>query len=146
GAQLSALRKALALREHGIDSHVIAAEGTAPGIGLFVARGIGVEVWGRCSGMQYACRADFADWLRPRLARAELVHAHMFGAWWAAARAAPLGVPLAATEHNALQWPGRAEMREALRRVDLFYAHGPAARAQVLAGGIDPAHVREGLS
>ena len=149
GAQLSALRKAVALRAHGIDTHVIAAEATTPGIGLFSAHGVGVEVWGRCSSMQYACRADFADWLRPRLARAELVHAHMFGAWWAAARAAPPHVPLAASEHNALRWPGRsrrAEVREALRRVDLFYAHGPAARKQVLAAGIDPARVRAGLS
>jgi glycosyltransferase involved in cell wall biosynthesis len=149
GAQLSALRKALALRAHGIDLHVIAAEASTAGIGLFDAHGIGVEVWGRCSGMQYACRADFADWLRPRLARAELVHAHMFGAWWAAARAAPPGVPLAATEHNALQWPGRArraEMREALRRIDLFYAHGPTARAQVLEAGMEPWRVRDGLS
>lgn len=149
GAQLSALRKALALRAHGYRSHVMAAEATAPGIGLFDAHGIGVEVWGRCAGMQHACRADFADWLRPRLARAGLVHAHMFGAWWAAARAVPPGVPLVATEHNALLWPGRprrAEMREALRRVDLFYAHGPAARAQVLAAGIEPWRVRDGLS
>lgn len=149
GAQISALRKSLALRDLGFDSHVIAAEATAPGIGLFSAHGVGVEVWGRCSNMQYACRADFADWLRPRLARAELVHAHMFGAWWAAARAVPPRVPLAASEHDALRWPGRsrrAEVREALRRVDLFYAHGPAARKQVLAAGLDPARVRPGLS
>jgi glycosyltransferase involved in cell wall biosynthesis len=149
GAQLSALRKALALRAHGIDSHVIAAEATAPGIGLFGAHGIGVEVWGRCTGMQYACRPDFAEWLRPRLARAEIVHAHMFGAWWAAARAVRPGVPLVASEHNALSWPGRArraEMCEALGRVDLFYAHGPLAREQVLAAGAEPWRVREGLS
>src|SRR5690242_7156034 len=107
GTQLGALRKLLALREHGFESHVIAGEATAPGIGLFTGHGIGVEVWGRCSGMQYACRSDFADWLRPRLARADLVHAHMFGAWWAAARAIPTGVPLVGSEHNAFQWPGR---------------------------------------
>jgi glycosyltransferase involved in cell wall biosynthesis len=37
-------------------------------------------------------------------------------------------------------------MREALRRVDLFYAHGPAVREQVIAGGIEPWRVRPGLS
>ncbi|MFL5883680.1 MAG: glycosyltransferase [Thermoleophilaceae bacterium] len=149
GAQLGALRKLLALREHGIESHVIAAEATAPGIGLFTTHGIGIEVWGRCSGMQYACRSDFADWLRPRLARAEIVHAHMFGAWWAAARAVPAAVPLVGSEHNAFQWPGRprrTEMHEAVRRIDLFYSHSPAARREVLAAGLDRARIRHGLS
>ena len=59
GAQLGVLRKLLALRAREIESRVIAAEATTPGIGLFTDHGIGVEVWGRCSGMQYACRADF---------------------------------------------------------------------------------------
>jgi glycosyltransferase involved in cell wall biosynthesis len=37
-------------------------------------------------------------------------------------------------------------MREALRRIDLFYAHGPAARRQVLAAGLERWRVRPGLS
>ena len=45
------------------------------------------------------------DWLTPRLADAPIVHAHMFGAWWAAGRAMPAGVPLVASEHNDLTWP-----------------------------------------
>jgi glycosyltransferase involved in cell wall biosynthesis len=70
----------------------------------------------------------------------------MFGAWWAAARALPDGVPLVASEHNALQWPGRAPthaLRDALVRVDLFFAHGPAARAEILAAGLPRARMQE---
>jgi glycosyltransferase involved in cell wall biosynthesis len=149
GAQLGVLRKLVALRAHGFESHVIAAEATAPGIGLFTERDIGVEVWGRCSGMEYACRPDFADWLRPRLVRADIVHARGFGAWWAAARAVPPGVPLVASQHSALRWPGRprrVEMREALRRIDLFYAHVAAVRQEVLARGFEASEVLQGLS
>ena len=77
------------------------------------------------------------------------MHAHMFGAWWAAARAVPDGVALAASEHNALQWPGRAPrraLREALDRVDVFFAHGPAAREEILAAGLPHERMREGTS
>jgi glycosyltransferase involved in cell wall biosynthesis len=37
-------------------------------------------------------------------------------------------------------------MREALRRVDVFFAHGPGARATVIAHGLPPERVREGVS
>jgi glycosyltransferase involved in cell wall biosynthesis len=71
------------------------------------------------------------------------------GAWWAAARAAPAGIPLVASEHNQYLWPGRphsAEMREALGRVDVVFAHGPSARATVIAHGLPLERVREGIS
>jgi glycosyltransferase involved in cell wall biosynthesis len=73
----------------------------------------------------------------------------MLGAWWAAARAAPAGIPLVASEDNQYLWPGRprsAEMREALGRVDVFFGHGPSARATVIAHGLAPERVREGIS
>lgn len=73
----------------------------------------------------------------------------MFGAWWAAARVAAAGVPLVASEHNQYLWPGRphsAEMREALGRVDVFFAHGPGGRATVIAHGLPVERVREGIS
>src|SRR5829696_8841862 len=66
-----------------------------------------------------------------------------------AARAPPDGMPLAASEHNALQWPGRVParaLREALARVDLCFAHGPAARREILAAGLAPERMREGSS
>ena len=37
-------------------------------------------------------------------------------------------------------------MRDALGRVDVFFAHGPGARATVLAHGLPLERVREGIS
>lgn len=149
GAQLGALRLSLALRANGIESQVLAGEATLHGARLFRSMGIKVDVWGRASGLQYKCSPAFAAWLRPRLARADLVHGHMFGAWWAATEAAPPSSPLAASEHNAIHWPGRPrekEMSEALRRVGAFFAHGPVSRAQALASGLPLSRLFEGAS
>jgi glycosyltransferase involved in cell wall biosynthesis len=149
GAQLGALRLSLALRAQGFESRVFAGEATLHGARLFRSPGVELEVWGRGSGLQYAPSAAFADWLRPRLAEANLVHAHMFGAWWAAGEALAPGVPLVASEHNAIRWPAEprdGEMRSALRRVDAFFAHGPASRAAVLAYGLRPDRLIDGSS
>ena len=84
----------------------------------------------------------------PRLAPADLVHAHMVGAWWAAARAVPPLVPLVASEHNQMSWPGgdhTAQARVAARRVDLFFAHGPAVSAWAAGLGLG-GRLREGRS
>jgi len=107
------------------------------------------EVWGGGGNLQWVPEPRFAAWLGPRLAAADVVHGHMFGAWWAAARAAPASTPLVASEHNQYLWPGRArsaEMRGALGRVDVFFAHGPSARATVIAHGLPLARVRDGVS
>jgi glycosyltransferase involved in cell wall biosynthesis len=91
----------------------------------------------------------FVAWLRPRLGGADVVHAHMFGAWWAAAHALPAGVPLVASEHNDYAWWGEppwAAMAEVAARVDRFYAHGPGARAGALRVGILEDRVRPGVS
>jgi hypothetical protein len=129
GAQLGALRLRVALRAHGIGTRMLAGFATSEGVALCRAHGVPVEVWGGCGRvLQYARRPDFVAWLRPRLAGADLVHGHMFGGWWAAAEAALESVPLAASEHNDVRWPGRPElagMRRALRRVGLLFAHGP---------------------
>lgn len=76
-------------------------------------------MWGEGSGLQYDCSEGFARWLAPRLTDGDPVHAHMFGGWWAAARAAPAGVPLVASEHNAVRWPGPPR--------GAAYAAGPAS-------------------
>ena len=149
GAQLSMLRVMRELRGHGIVSVLLCGWATPAGIDL--ARGCGVEpeVWGEGGNLQWVPDARFAAWLGLRLAGADLVHAHMFGAWWAAARVVPAGIPLVASEHNQYLWPDRpysAELREALGRVDVFFAHGPAARATVIAHGLAVARVREGIS
>jgi glycosyltransferase involved in cell wall biosynthesis len=149
GAQLGALRLSLALRAHGIESRWLAGHATREGLALFRASGVEVEVLGGGPALQYARRTAFADRLARALGDEDVVHGHMFGAWWAAARAVRAGVPLAASEHNALQWPGRVPMRalrEALARVDLFFAHGPASRAEILAAGLPPSRMRAGAS
>lgn len=149
GAQLGALRLSLALRAHGIESRWLAGHATSEGLALFRARGVDVEVLGGGPALQYARRCAFAERLAVALRDEDVVHAHMFGAWWAAARAVPDGMPLAASEHNALQWPGRVParaLREALARVDVFFAHGPAAREEILAAGLPLERMREGMS
>ena len=149
GAQLGALRLSLALRPQGIESRWLAGHATREGLALFRARGIEVEVLGGGPALQYARRRAFAERLAVALREEDVVHAHMFGAWWAAARAVPDGLPLAASEHNALQWPGRVParaLREALARVDLFFAHGPAAREEILAAGLPLERMRAGMS
>lgn len=149
GAQLAVLTLARSLREHGFETRLLAGQATADGLALCESFGVAVEVFGGGTSLQYEPSKEFARWLRPRIEDADVVHAHMFGAWWAAARSAPSGVPLFASEHNAVRWPGRPrlrEMRAALRRVDLFFAHGPEARRLVLELGLPADRLRSGIS
>jgi glycosyltransferase involved in cell wall biosynthesis len=149
GTQLGVLRLTEALTRRGIRTGVLAGEASPEAVELYERAGIDLEVWGREPEMQYACSPGFAEWLRPRLAGADLVHGHMFGGWWAAANAMSAGTPLVASEHNALQWPDAprlAEMREALRRVDAFFAHGPATRAVIRRLGFPVGRVHAGSS
>jgi glycosyltransferase involved in cell wall biosynthesis len=152
GAQLGAFWLTAELRRHGIDSHLLAGTASKDGIALAREYAIDVEAFadlGRGDDLQWTPSPRFAEWLAPRLAGADLVHAHMFGGWWAAARAVPPGTPLVASEHNAFKWPGRPRHREAraaLRRVDYFFAHGPAAEAYVRALGLPPERLERGRS
>lgn len=93
--------------------------------------------------------ALFARWLAERLDAADLVHAHMFGAWWAAALGAPRDVPVVASEHNALTWPlGDYAWCtvDTSARVDRFFVHGPDPHAFVRDIGVDPTKVLPGRS
>jgi glycosyltransferase involved in cell wall biosynthesis len=158
GAQLAIARISAELCHRGIETRVLAGSASQRGIELFTSRGIEVESWSeqgplasaRASAkLQYACSEGFAAWLRPRVADAGVVHAHMFGGWWAAAAAVPDGVPLAASEHNAVRWPDAprfGEMRVALGRVDRFFAHGPATRKMILELGYPRDRLRRGVS
>ena len=150
GAQLGVVRMTAALRRLGIETRVLAGDATREGRRLVAAAGIGVEVWpGGDPRVPFEPRPAFADWLAPRLAGADVVHAHMFGAWWAAATAARGGQPLVASEHNDVRRTtaaGLAEMRGALERVALLFAHGPSARTLFADLGVGPDRLRSGVS
>jgi glycosyltransferase involved in cell wall biosynthesis len=154
GAQLSALRLSAALRCHGMATTLLAGDATAPGMELAARYGLPADAYRvrdrqMLPSLQWTPSPGFARWLGPRLARADLVHAHMLGAWWAAARALPPDVPLVASEHNQMCWPGRdhtPQARAAARRVDMFFAHGPASGAWAARIGLDDGRLREGRS
>ena len=80
GAQLSALRLSVALRSHGIVTRLYAGDATAEGLALAAAFDVPAEAFAQQAHLQWVPSTDFAEWLRARLADAELVHAHMFGA------------------------------------------------------------------
>jgi glycosyltransferase involved in cell wall biosynthesis len=149
GAQLSMLRVMAELRGRGVASELLCGWASADGIELARRHGVEPVVWGDGGNLQWTPSEGFAAWLAPRLEAADLIHAHMFGAWWAAAAAAPSGTPLVASEHNQYLWPDgpySAEMRDGLERVDVFFAHGPSARDTVLAHGLAPERLRVGIS
>jgi len=149
GGQLSALRLGSALSRRGWEVRFLAGSATPTGVELFRSHGVEVEVYRASRSLQYECDEGFSTWLAARLAGADLVHAHQFGAWWATARAAPAAVPVVGSEHNAYQWPGEppvGELRSALDRLDLLFVHGPTAREQLLALGATRALLREGRS
>ncbi len=149
GGQLSALRLGIALRRRGWEVRFLAGSATAAGVELFRSHGVEIEVYGASRSLQYECDAEFSAWLAPRIAHADLIHAHQFGAWWATARAAPAAAPVVGSEHNAYQWPGEPpaeELLSALDRLDLLFVHGPVARDQLLALGADRGLLREGRS
>src|SRR5260221_11034907 len=153
GAQLSALRLSTALGRHGVMTTLLAGDATPAGLALAARCGFAADAYrvseqvSTCS-LQWTPEPAFADWLSPRLASADLVHAHMVGAWWAAAQTVPPEVPLVAGEHNQMTWPGgdhTAQARVAARRVDVMFTHGPAVRKWA-AGLRLGARLREGRS
>jgi glycosyltransferase involved in cell wall biosynthesis len=149
GAQLSALRVARALAARGHRTRLLVGFARDAGVALARAHGFEPELMGAPEDLQWRCEPAFAAWLQPRLADADVVHAHMFGAWWAAAHAVVPSVPLVASEHNALAWPAEpqwAAMAEIVDRVDRFYAHSPGARADVLRIGVRQDRVVRGVS
>lgn len=132
GAQLSALRLSRALREHGIETRMVAGDATPAGLDLARAHGFEVEHFAEVRNLQWEPCDEFAAWLGERCDGADLVHGHMFGAWWAAARAAPDDVPVVASEHNALSWPRTAHddaAADVAERLGCYFGHGPATRA-----------------
>ena len=151
---MSALRLSVALRGHGIATTLVAGDATPAGLALAARYGLPADVLRvaevlPADSLQWTPAAEFAGWLGPRLARADLVHAHMVGAWWAAAQVLSAGVPLVASEHNQMSWPSvdhTPQARDAARRVDVFFAHGPSAHAWAARIGLDNGRLRDGRS
>lgn len=149
GAQLSLLRVARSLAARDVGTRLLAGYASPEGVALAREHGFEPEVYGAAGNLQWVPDAGFAAWLAPRVQDADAVHAHMFGGWWAAARAVADGQPLVASEHNAYHWPAAShgrELRVALRRVDRFFAHGPGARRTVLDSGLPVGRIRRGIS
>ncbi len=128
-----------ALLRQGVATTLLVGDATPAGVALAARYGFLADVF-RVSdlvpprSLQWTPEPGLR--LGRRLAPADLVHAHMVGAWWAAARAVPPQVALVASEHNQMSWPGgdhTAQARAAARRVDLS---SPMARR--------PAHGRRG--
>lgn len=153
GAQLSALTLSAALRRHGVATTLLAGDATPPGLELAARYGFAVDAFrvGEVvapRSLQWTPEPLFAEWLGPRLAPADLVHAHMVGAWWAAAQAVPPGVPLVASEHNQMSWPGddhTEQARAAAHRIDILFCHGPSVHAWAAGLGLG-GRLREGRS
>jgi glycosyltransferase involved in cell wall biosynthesis len=149
GAQLSLLRISRALNERGHRTRLLVGFASPEGTELARAHGIEPEVMEGTTDLQWRADPAFAGWLAPRLEDADVVHAHMFGGWWAAAGAVPSGVPLFASEHNDYLWPALSQWRamaQAVGRIDRFYAHSPGARAGVIRAGMRETRITRGIS
>ncbi|HEX4699701.1 MAG TPA: glycosyltransferase family 4 protein [Actinomycetes bacterium] len=154
GAQLSCLRLAEAQKSLGVATRLVAGDATPPGIALAQQYGFDVEAFKirdriDVSPRQWTPDGRFAGWLASRVGSADLIHGHMFGAWWAATVAAPHGVPVVASEHNSLTWPlgdHRLAAAVAEARVGTFFAHGPEAWSFFAGLGVRPGRLREGRS
>jgi glycosyltransferase involved in cell wall biosynthesis len=142
GPLLSVLRLSQALRAHGVTTRLVAGDASPAGLEIARTHGFEVERFSEVRGLQWEPCEPFAAWLAERVADADLVHGHMFGAWWAAALAAPAHVPVVASEHNALAWPRTDHDQEAARiapRIRCFFGHGPETRAWAVRIGV-PGH------
>ncbi len=154
GAQLSLLRLARAQTALGVETRLYAGDATPQGVALARHYGFEPEVLQLHDEIGHSARQwtpdpVFARWLGDRLQSPDLVHAHMFGAWWAATRRLPRHAPVVASEHNALTWPlgdHRHAAADAADRVSRFFVHSPDPRPFVRAFGIDPARVLPGRS
>lgn len=79
------LRVMADLRRRGIASPLLCGCASAAGIELARSHGGEPEIWRDGGNLQWVPEPRFAAWLGPRLAAADVVHAHMFGVWWVAA-------------------------------------------------------------
>jgi glycosyltransferase involved in cell wall biosynthesis len=145
GAQLALLRLSRELeRRHGVHTTLLVGDATHDGIRLAQRHGLQPIAF-RSSpavhplrNLQWEQSSRFASWLADKLSGTDLVHAHMVGAWWAVAQVIDPWRPFVATEHNEVNWTPRRirSLQPGARRIDRFYAMGPAARRFAVAAGV----------
>jgi len=154
GAQLSMLRLARAQSVLGVETRLLAGDATPQGIALARHYGFEADVVSMHDEIGHSARQwtpdnAFADWLADRMDHIDLVHAHLFGAWWAAARSTPRHVPVIASEHDRLTWPlgdHSVAAAAAAARIDRFFVHGQDGRAFGRGLGVEPPRVLNGRS
>ena len=155
GAQLALLRLTRELRRtHGIETTLLVGDATPAGLDLARRHGVEPRAFSVASSLdparnrQWRLSRRFSSWLADELGGADLVHAHMVGAWWATAQVIDDVTPFVATEHNQVDWtPRRVRgLRTAAARVDRFYAMGPAAGRFALDAGVSPLVLRASRS
>ncbi|MBO0879527.1 MAG: glycosyltransferase [Mycobacterium sp.] len=147
GAQLAALRLSRELsRRYGVRTTLLVGDATPDGLTLARRYKLDTHVFRVAPtlhpvrNLQWERSTRFANWLRDKIVDADLVHAHMVGAWWAASRVVAPHTPLVATEHNQVNWPLKRvrSLHIDARRIDKFYAMGPAAFRFAIDAGVRP--------
>lgn len=155
GAQLALLRLSGELeRRHGVRTRLLVGDATHDGMRLARRYGVPAVAFRTRSGLhpqrnlQWERSRRFAGWLADKLGGADLVHAHMVGAWWAVAQVIDARTPLIATEHNQVDWTPRRirSLQAAARRIDRFYAMGPAAARFAATAGVRTEVIRPARS
>jgi glycosyltransferase involved in cell wall biosynthesis len=154
-AQLSLLRLARAQAVLGVETRLLAGDATPQGVALARHYGFEADVFSLHDEIGHAARQwtpdpAFARWLGDRMHAVDLVHAHMFGAWWAATRSTPSNVPVIASEHNNLTtWPMgdySAAASAAAPHIDRFFVHGADPQTFGSELGVEPTKVLSGRS
>jgi glycosyltransferase involved in cell wall biosynthesis len=155
GAQLALLRLSRELeRRHGVHTTLVVGDATHDGIRLAQQHGVQPIAFRTAStihplhNLQWEQSRRFAAWLTDRLSGADLVHAHMVGAWWAVAQVIDSWTPFVATEHNEVNWTARriGSLQPIAGRIDRFYAMGPAACAFAVKAGVRTGVIRPARS
>ncbi len=150
GAQLSALRLSAAVRRHGTATTLLAGDATAPGLEVAARYGLPADAFRTrdrqmLASLQWTPRQDLPAGSAPGLAGPAWC-TRAVGGWRAAARALPPEVPLVASEHTEMCWPGRDHTPQAgprpgasacSSRMGRLAAHGPLV-------GLDDGRLREG--
>jgi glycosyltransferase involved in cell wall biosynthesis len=155
GAQLALLRLSRELeRRHGVRTRLLVGDATHEGLRLAQRYGVQTVAFRTGSAvhplrnLQWEQSRRFAAWLTDKLAGADLVHAHMVGAWWAVAQVIDACTPFVATEHNEVNWTTRRvrSLQPAAGRIDRFYAMGPAAAQFAVNAGVRTDRIRPARS